>query len=53
MKDKDQVSIWCIVSITSIPLIMTLGNSMLIPVLPKLEDKVGITSFQSSMIITS
>jgi ACDE family multidrug resistance protein len=26
---------------------------MLIPVLPKLEDKVGITSFQSSMIITS
>ncbi|WP_341321269.1 MFS transporter [Solibacillus sp. FSL H8-0523] len=53
MKDKDQVSVWCIVSITSIPLIMTLGNSMLIPVLPKLEEKVGITSFQSSMIITS
>lgn len=53
MKSKDQVSVWCIVSITSIPLIMTLGNSMLIPVLPKLEDKVGITSFQSSMIITS
>lgn len=50
---KDQVSIWCIVSITSIPLIMTLGNSMLIPVLPILEEKVGITSFQSSMIITS
>jgi MFS transporter, ACDE family, multidrug resistance protein len=37
----------------SIPLIMTLGNSMLIPVLPILEEKVGITSFQSSMIITS
>lgn len=53
MKSKDKVSVWCIVSITSIPLIMTLGNSMLIPVLPKLEDKVGITSFQSSMIITS
>ena len=53
MESKDKVSVWCIVSITSIPLIMTLGNSMLIPVLPKLEDKVGITSFQSSMIITS
>ena len=52
-KDTNQVSIWCIVSLTSIPLIMTLGNSMFIPVLPKLEEKVGITSFQSSMIITS
>jgi len=52
-KEKVNVSFWCIVSLTSIPLIMTLGNSMLIPVLPKLEDKVGITSFQSSMIITS
>ena len=52
-KGTDKVSIWCIVSLTSIPLIMTLGNSMFIPVLPKLEEKVGITSFQSSMIITS
>lgn len=50
---KDQVSIWCIVSLTSIPLIMTLGNSMFIPVLPIMEEKVGISSFQSSMIITS
>ena len=50
---KDTVSIWCIVSMASIPLVMTLGNSMLIPVLPILERKVGITSFQSSMIITS
>ncbi|MCS1390780.1 MFS transporter [Lysinibacillus boronitolerans] len=52
-KERVNVSVWCIVSLTSIPLIMTLGNSMLIPVLPILEDKVGITSFQSSMIITS
>ncbi|MFJ5766499.1 MFS transporter [Lysinibacillus sp. NPDC093210] len=52
-KEKVKVSFWCIVSLTSIPLIMTLGNSMFIPVLPILEDKVGITSFQSSMIITS
>lgn len=52
-KEKVNVSVWCIVSLTSIPLIMTLGNSMFIPVLPILEDKVGITSFQSSMIITS
>lgn len=52
-KSGDKVSVWCIVSLASIPLIMTLGNSMLIPVLPILEKKVGITSFQSSMIITS
>ncbi|WP_313893026.1 MFS transporter [Psychrobacillus sp.] len=52
-KGEGKVSIWCIVSLASIPLIMTLGNSMLIPVLPILEKKVGITSFQSSMIITS
>ncbi|MGG0643297.1 MFS transporter [Sporosarcina gallistercoris] len=50
---KKQVSMWCILSMASIPLIMTLGNSMLIPVLPILEEKVGISAFQSSMIITS
>ncbi|RBW70146.1 MFS transporter [Bacillus taeanensis] len=43
---------WAIVSLASIPLIMTLGNSMLIPVLPAIEKKLGISSFQSSMIIT-
>lgn len=43
----------CIVSMASIPLIMTLGNSMLIPVLPIYEKKLDISSFQSSMIITS
>ncbi|WP_210365137.1 MFS transporter [Bacillus sp. REN3] len=43
---------WAIVSIASIPLVMTLGNSMLIPVLPVIEKRMGITAFQSSMIIT-
>lgn len=52
-KSNQDVSVWCIVSLASIPLVMTLGNSMLIPVLPILERKVDITSFQSSMIITS
>lgn len=48
----DQKKRWAIVSIASIPLVMTLGNSMLIPVLPLLEKKLRITSFQSSLIIT-
>lgn len=39
-------------ALSSIPLIMTLGNSMLIPVLPNIEKQLGITSFQSSLIIT-
>ncbi|MBT2757110.1 MFS transporter [Mesobacillus foraminis] len=43
---------WAILSISSIPLVMTLGNSMLIPVLPVMEREMGITSFQSSLIIT-
>lgn len=48
-----KVSIWCIISLASVPLVITLGNSMLIPVLSILEKKVDISSFQSSMIITS
>ncbi|MGM9931992.1 MFS transporter [Pradoshia sp.] len=51
--DQSKVSIWCLASIAAVPLIMTLGNSMLIPVLPILEKKVSISSFQSSLIITS
>ena len=52
-KDTKKIGIWCLASIAAVPLIMTLGNSMLIPVLPILEKKVGISSFQSSLIITS
>ncbi|WP_227936516.1 MFS transporter [Alkalihalobacillus deserti] len=49
MQGKDK---WAIFSISSIPLVMTLGNSMLIPVLPKIERELGISSFQVSMLIT-
>ncbi|MFD1705297.1 MFS transporter [Siminovitchia sediminis] len=43
---------WAVISVASIPLIMTLGNSMLIPVLPLIEQKLNITKLQSSLIIT-
>ncbi|WP_088103903.1 MFS transporter [Halalkalibacter urbisdiaboli] len=43
---------WDVLSIASIPLVMTLGNSMLIPVLPIIEKEVGISSVQASMLIT-
>ncbi|MBS4193025.1 MFS transporter [Bacillus sp. FJAT-49705] len=43
---------WAILSLASIPLVMTLGNSMLIPVLPEMEKYLNITPFQTSMILT-
>jgi MFS transporter, ACDE family, multidrug resistance protein len=41
-----------LLAVSSVPLVMTLGNSMLIPVLPLIEQKLNITSFQVSLIIT-
>lgn len=39
-------------ALASIPLIMTLGNSMLIPILPQISRVLHISSFQVSMLIT-
>jgi len=41
-----------ITAIGSIPLIMTLGNSMLIPILPKMKSELGLTQLQASLTIT-
>jgi ACDE family multidrug resistance protein len=43
---------WDLISIASIPLVMTLGNSMLIPILPAIRSKLGVTSLQVSLLIT-
>ncbi|AEH54374.1 major facilitator superfamily MFS_1 [Heyndrickxia coagulans 2-6] len=43
-----QPSVMTVAAIGSIPLIMTLGNSMLIPVLPKMQSELHLTSFQAS-----
>jgi len=43
---------WALISIASIPLVMTLGNSMLIPILPTMEKELSISPLQSSLIIT-
>lgn len=53
MKNKPAVKKITLISIASIPLVMTLGNSMLIPVLPITEKELHISSIQASMIITS
>lgn len=44
---------WDLLSIATIPLTMTLANSMLIPILPAMQKALGITPFQASLIITS
>ncbi|AGK54350.1 MFS transporter [Bacillus sp. 1NLA3E] len=51
-KDSVKTQRWAILSISSIPLVMTLGNSMLIPVLPAMEKALHISPFQTSMILT-
>lgn len=43
---------WDLAALASIPLIMTLANSMLIPVLPLIQKELKISSVQSSLIIT-
>ncbi|WLD91572.1 MFS transporter [Alkalihalobacillus sp. AL-G] len=39
-------------SLAFIPLVMTLGNSMLIPILPTIEKELNLSELQVSMIIT-
>lgn len=40
-------------ALASIPLIMTLGNSMLIPILPQIAKEIHISSLQVSFLITA
>lgn len=44
--------IWEYVAIATIPLVLVLGNSMLVPILPDVQEKMGISRFQSSLVIT-
>lgn len=39
-------------ALATVPLIMVLGNSMLIPILPTMQETIGITKTQSSLVIT-
>jgi ACDE family multidrug resistance protein len=52
MPEKRKSPILEYIAIASVPLIMVLGNSMLIPVLPEMKAKLGITQFQVSLVIT-
>jgi ACDE family multidrug resistance protein len=39
-------------ALASVPLVMVLGNSMIVPILPDLERRMNITTIQSSFVIT-
>ncbi len=40
------------IALASVPVVLVLGNSMLVPILPTMEKKMGISNFQSSLVIT-
>ncbi len=40
-------------TLASIPLVMVLGNSMIVPVLPTMEKELNLSQFQVSLIITA
>lgn len=41
-----------LIALASVPFIMVLGNSMLIPILPQIKKELDITQFEVSLIIT-
>lgn len=44
--------VWQFIALASVPLVLVLGNSMLVPILPDMKRHMGISQFQSSLVIT-
>ncbi|WP_028610115.1 MFS transporter [Paenibacillus harenae] len=44
--------IWEFAALATIPMVLVFGNSMLVPVLPEMQRELGISKFQSSLVIT-
>ncbi|AOZ93902.1 MFS transporter [Paenibacillus crassostreae] len=44
--------IWEYIAISTIPIVLVFGNSMLVPVLPEIQRELEISKFQSSLIIS-
>ncbi len=54
-KDKQprtKGKLWEFIAIASIPLVLVLGNSMLVPILPDMQRELHISDFKSSLVIT-
>ncbi len=52
MGEKTKVRFLELLAIATIPLVLVLGNSMLVPILPDMQEKMDISKFQSSLVIT-
>ncbi|RED64188.1 MFS transporter [Cohnella lupini] len=44
--------IWEYIALSTVPLVLVLGNSMLVPILPTLQSELGISKFRSSLVIS-
>lgn len=44
--------IWEFIALATIPMVLVFGNSMLVPVLPDMQRELGISKFQSSLVIS-
>lgn len=51
-KASPRGKIWQYIALATVPLVLVLGNSMIVPVLPTLGRELNISSFQSSLVIT-
>ncbi|WP_256756814.1 MFS transporter [Cohnella sp. WQ 127256] len=51
-KGSRKSKIWEYIALSTVPLVLVLGNSMLVPILPTLKSKLGISQFQSSLVIS-
>jgi len=51
-QSKTKGGFFTLLILSAVPLIMVLGNSMLIPVLPTMESKLHISHLQASLVIT-
>ncbi|WCK56127.1 MFS transporter [Aneurinibacillus sp. Ricciae_BoGa-3] len=52
MEKAKNTSFISLTTLALIPIVMVLGNSMLVPGLPTMESQLGISKFQSSLIIS-
>jgi MFS transporter, ACDE family, multidrug resistance protein len=51
-KHRPKGRIWEYTALATVPMVMVLGNSMLVPILPTLQRQLGISKFQSSLVIS-
>lgn len=51
-KKERKSKVWEYIALSTVPLVLVLGNSMLVPILPTLKRELGISQFQTSLVIS-